>query len=1425
MLKNRMVSWFSVLLLALGLIWINVNASATRQAQPAALANGLSVVLNEVMPKPAPGAPAWLELYVGQEQTFVYLPVIDQNVIHADSMHGSPVLDAGIHFTIPAAIDLRGWQISNEAGQVYAIPNDLPPLPKNVYVLVTFDGSGPAGNDYDFSDGKVTLHTPPGLLDIFPDRSGQVALHRPGTLGAATIVDFVAWGGYSESGGASAAAAGLWGPGGAVSFENGFGDISDEDILARNELIGRFPGAKGHGVLNWANYPEASLTPGSANPIQPVLFSTPENGAKVDAATLSLSWRQSSGAHQYRFQLDNHSDFSSPSIDQIISKPYFKPSPALAEGIYYWRINPLRFGQPGGWTASSMIEVVHLAPTFLSLGSSPLDVTVERVLGIARVAQNKDSRLLGLDGAPEGDPTTDLPENAWDAAAPCTKPPCVDSTKYMHGNMYCVRASIRMVASYYNTSALDVLSMDRISYYVLQEWTSNTRPGSNDSTPDNDLGYNRGMYYPDEEDRAFSWGLNTTYATPGGKPTFTSIKNTIDANQPIMFRRPGHMMVIDGYRETAGGGQFVHVLDPDQPPDFERWQDYSTQTIDGYWVGPAGGPASGTSRTDESSMWTDSDTDGIMNFDEVRRFGLDPYNPDSDGDWVPDKKDMREYVFNNTGAYSFRGSDSDGDSLRKELDADNDADGSPDGCEDTNRNGKYEAGPAETDNFSNGSSQACIPVFDILHPLKSEPVNAGDRTNPQKILVQVSAAVPHGWPLVLTASDFDVTIGSSAASVITVYPAANTYFLVVAPPTQTSSAYFDITVRLSGVGTDDETEAVFYLPKAPNDEVIVLDRSGSMTTNNKIGAAQNAASAFIDFLSDGDWAGVTSFATTASTDYSLHEVTPGSTVRADAIDAINGLAATGSTALGQGMQQGFSLLTGAGHLANDWSLVLLSDGWENVPPYWATVAPGIEKSVIHTVALGSDADTILLQKIAAANYGSYFYVDVNPPLAPDFDSLAPTVALSVPNQLPNRLADAYLSIGELDRGWQRLFQQVLTSNTEYLWVDVPKGTPEVIFGLNWSDPAGQAVILDLLDPDGFSVKPDAVHTRQTHTHWLVRDPKAGQWKVFVRILKQVEGMELFFTLSGKSQTTLIAGIGGDPEKRGTGSTVPIYGILTDEKPIAGASVYALVTNGNSVLLQLYDDGKHADGKAEDGLYANSLDKIAKSGGYSVKLVATGTNNFGDTFTRYAGAGFNVRPRLAYIWKDNLDMALDYAALLQGKYWLVDLIPLSAVSYARLLPAELIILGPDTGTPTAWGTNAAIIAIVESGKPILGLGEGGYSFFGKLKLKIGYPNGAWDPGTAINWANPGDSIWQTPFTFTLLKVPLQLYEKPSVRVSIYLLEVPSEITVFGYNSTNGNYADLLQEQGRYMLWGFNDGPARMTETGRRLFINTVLRSVP
>jgi len=1433
----------SVLLLATGAGLAYQKAAAigaqsvelSQNHAPSALGD-LYIVLNEVMPKPASGGAAWVELAVRQEMQNLFLPFLGFHAPAASAASsplqgafpmGQLVLQPG---AVNAAVDPSGWQVSNEAGQVYTLPAAVPPLSKGAFVLIYFDGTGPAGDDYDASDGKIVLHTPGGLGDIFTDEAGQVALYQAGARTADNIQDFVAWGGFSETTGANAVAGGVWGDGQAASFENGFGDISMEDILESNESLGRFPGGTGIGVNVWANYPSTSLTPGAANPVQPVLFITPENGAKVDATTLSLSWREAAGAAYYRFQLDNNADFSSPIINTTTVNTYFKPNPALAAGKYYWRINPVRGGQSSGWSSGYSIEAVSFAANVQG-SSSIMGTTAEKVLGIARVRQNKDSYLLGLDGAPEGDPTTNTPENAWDSPAPCTEPPCVDTTKYTHGRMYCVRASIRMVASYYHANPADKLSMDRISYYVLEEWAGNTHPGNHDGIPDNDLGYNKGMYYPDEEDEGFSWALNISYNTPGGKPSFATVKTNIDANRPIMFRNPGHMMVIDGYRETAGGDQYLHVLDPDQPPDFERWQDYSTQTIAGYWVGPA----SGTSRKDEASVSTDSDGDGIMDFDETRRFNLDPYDADTDDDWVPDKQDMREYVFNNAGDYNFRGSDWDSDGIRKELDVDNDNDGTPDGCEDTNYNGKYEGVLSETDNFNAGSSQACVPIFNILYPLHTEAENAGDPSSPDKILVQVSTAVPAGWTLGLTAGDFDVQVGGSAASVISVYPSADTYFLVVAPPAQSTAGYYNLSVNLSGVGSDSETNAVYYLPKAPNDEVIVLDRSGSMITADKIGAAKNAASAFVDFLNNGDWVGVTSFATSASTDFPLTEITA-DIIRQNAITAINGLSATGTTALGQGVQQGYGLLTGAGHSDHDWSLVLLSDGWENVAPYWADIAGSVTDAVVHTVALGEDADTGLLQSIAGAKHGNYFFVDVNPPVAAATNGIYAGPPLAFANQLPNRLADTYLAIGELTHGYHRLYnasgpaieQQVIVHS-----VEINKGIPEAIFHVNWNDPAGY-LTLSLLDPDGNPVRPDPQYRTNTHHQVRVQNPKAGIWTVQIGVLKPAAEYNLM--VSGKTNTSLIAAVGGDPETRTTRVPVPIYGVLTDEKPILGADVYALIAGqgvqtpgmqevSGSAILQLFDDGMHGDGKANDGLYGNDFAGTTAPGGYTVKVVASGKNNAGETFLRYANTGFNVRPRLAYLWEDDEYTALDFRKLLQGNGWVVDLVNMTMVPKTSFIPYDLIVVGPDTGNLGSWGTPEAVTAVVTSEKRVLGLGEGGYAFFGKLNLNIGYSHGAHGSGTSITWANSPDSIWATPYNITLLKEPLQLYAKPVGRVDIYLGGQPPNVTIFGYNDADGRYADLIMENDWFMLWSFDGGPRLMTETGRRLFVNTTFRTAP
>lgn len=341
---------------------------------------------------------------------------------------------------------------------------------------------------------------------------------------------------------------------------------------------------------------------------------------------------------------------------------------------------------------SITISPITFSCTYVRSVGRMVEVTSSGDLGIIPQLERKDTKMLCLEGCPL------LGPDAWDGE---------HENQSAHDSERCLRASISMINSYYGGH----LSQDRISYYVYEEC-------SQDGSPENDLGHGKGLRGVNAAS-ILRWALNeASVIRLTGKPSFIEIKQWIDSNHPIM-RDHGtnhRITVIDGYDME---GEMVHVIDP--LTGTENTVPYDDLDVFVVWV-PIGDNI--TARSDEPTIWEDSDGDGIVDFDEINRFHTDPYNPDTDGDGIDDKTEIRAYTFLSDDFFDsedLRKPDADGDSLRAELDWDSDNGGTPDGSEDLNKNGKVD--PGETDPLDPSDDPfPAIPMFEYY----PEKPRAGD---------------------------------------------------------------------------------------------------------------------------------------------------------------------------------------------------------------------------------------------------------------------------------------------------------------------------------------------------------------------------------------------------------------------------------------------------------------------------------------------------------------------------------------------------------------------------------------------------------------------------------------------------------------------------------------------------------------------------
>lgn len=622
-----------------------------------------------------------------------------------------------LHNPTAKVLDLGGYAVTTgpDPGHTHVFAAGEAAIPPRGYLLLWLDDrlrEPPVA-----SLSALVLHAPRSLTAPWTPAEGFAAVRSA----TGELTAFVAWGSPSAGREVVRDAGTVWRPGWFVRLHDSFGLYELGAAVAPGDSIGLDPGSRASAPADWSVYHE--VTPGGANPApQPGTFTTPD-GATVDGNRFSLAWKGHRNDRRYAFQLATAGDFAPQTVVEHghVDAPLYTRRSPLPDGAYFFRVRA-EPAAPGPGRDERRGERWGRPLRFSSrLASCAGAVTVP----VQHLVQRKDTPLLCLDGcAPEGDTTT---ARHWNVGHPNAPPVAGD-----HGDQNCARAAVAMVATRYGAN----LSQDRIALFTEEQRCAGVPPPADCSwrtdlqAPEGDLAHGMPVFCGTSgwECPPITAALQWALAVPGAVTScgdaspdaiatcetldFPAIQSLISSGRPIVARQQlPHVVVINGVC-TSGGSSLVQVLDPMK--EGPEWMVFDPDVYRAFWVGPESAP---NARSDEAGVTADSDRDGVRDLDEAVRFGTDPGRVDSDADGVADLHDVREYVFSPAGAWDAgqcyevalgsnafgafrRVPDVDGDSLRKELDPDNDGDGCLDGVEDANGNGVWEPSAGESHNFS-----------------------------------------------------------------------------------------------------------------------------------------------------------------------------------------------------------------------------------------------------------------------------------------------------------------------------------------------------------------------------------------------------------------------------------------------------------------------------------------------------------------------------------------------------------------------------------------------------------------------------------------------------------------------------------------------------------------------------------------------------
>jgi hypothetical protein len=569
--------------------------------------------------------------------------------------------------------------------------------------------------------------------------------------------------------------------------------------------------------------------------------------------------------------------------------------------------------------------------------------------------------------------------------------------------------------------------------------------------------------------------------------------------------------------------------------------------------------------------------------------------------------------------------------------------------------------------------------LDIVNPRQSLPAYAGSATGGRKVLVRLRADAPVAG---LGPGDFVVTVDSTALAASAIVTGAQIeaeYWLLVQMPAKPNGCYpLEVALAADPALSDLENNSLCYDDERLFDRAVAIDRTTSMLYNSvtdvfdteKIDAAHAAANFFVNLTEDDDLIAVTSFQRNADdgdgvidqdemarTDWAM---TPGfdSGTMTDnrdlAVGVVNGIQPDGTyfpyqTTIGAGLMESWTELQDEGDAGHEWEIVLLSDGIENLAPFWSRVEAGppeilpIKPDIlaadprvtVHTVAIGQDADVVPLMDIADSTGGLFFNL---------YEGTGSFGLIS-------RLSSVYKYIDEEMRDEQRFFYRegvpslvtyteagfgevstALTHGRKRIRIAsfyVPTDFESITVGFHWdrNNAIEQVLLYDpALSPIAPAPPVRTIQTNPKHKIYRIRDPQPG-WYHYVVEVETNSPFEFYAVASGISDVIVKGRVGTVNETSPGHHEVPIRIVSGDFDPILWANISGEVVlpDKTHIPITLHDDGSHEDGGNADGIYGQMF-AHTMAGPYTVELETTGISNRNEPFSRYTIMSFNFPGR-------------------------------------------------------------------------------------------------------------------------------------------------------------------------------------------------------